>query len=74
MCCLQEVRWRGKGSRMLGMKARRYKLWWSGRERIGSVEIMEKEQLCEMVVEVRMEMTVAVAFEDVLRLIIGHAP
>ena len=31
MCCLQEVRWRGQGARMLGMKVRRYKLWWSGK-------------------------------------------
>ena len=26
-CCLLEVRWRGQGSRMLGMTGRRYKLW-----------------------------------------------
>ena len=31
VCCLQEVRWRGQGARMLVMKGRRYKLWWSGR-------------------------------------------
>ena len=29
VCCLQEVRWRGQGARMLGMKGGRYKLWWS---------------------------------------------
>ena len=28
VCCLQEVRWRGQGDMMLGMKGRRYKLWW----------------------------------------------
>ena len=26
VCCLQEVRWRGQGARILGMKGRRYKL------------------------------------------------
>ena len=26
VCCLQEVRWKGWGVRMLGMKGRRYKL------------------------------------------------
>ena len=31
MCCLQEVRWRGQGTRMQGMKGRRYKLWRSGK-------------------------------------------
>ena len=34
-CCLQEVRLRGHGARMLGMKGRRYKLWCSGRRRWG---------------------------------------
>ena len=29
MCCFQEVKWRG--AIMLGMKERRYKLWWSGK-------------------------------------------
>ena len=29
VCCLQAVRWRGQGARMLGMKGRRYKQWWS---------------------------------------------
>ena len=27
--CLQEVRWRGQGTQVLGVKVRRYKLWWS---------------------------------------------
>ena len=32
VCCLQEMRWRGQGARMLGMKGKRYRLWWCGRE------------------------------------------
>ena len=39
---------------MLGMKGRRYKLWWSGKgDGVGGVEVMVKEELCENVVEVR---------------------
>ena len=54
MCCLQQVRWRGQGARMLGMKRRRYKLWWSGKgDGVGGVGVMVKEELCEKVVEVR---------------------
>ena len=32
MCCMQEVRLRGQGTKTLWMKGRRYKLWWSGKE------------------------------------------
>ena len=54
MGCLQEVRWRGKGARMLVIKGRRYKLWWSGKgDGVGGVGVMVKEELCEKVVEVR---------------------
>ena len=45
MCCLQEVRWRGQGARMLGMK-----LWWSEKgDRVGGVGVIVKEELCELV-------------------------
>ena len=53
VCCLQEMRWRGQGARMLGMEGKRYKLWWSGKG-IGGVGVMVKEELCEKVVDVRM--------------------
>ena len=29
LCCLQEVRWRGCGARLIGFQGRRYNLWWS---------------------------------------------
>ena len=78
MCCLQEVRWRGQAAWMLGMKGRRYKLWWSGRgDGVGGVGVMVKEELCEKVVEARTSdrvMTVVVFEEDVLSLICGYAP
>ena len=48
MCCLLEVRWRGLGARILGMKGRRYKLWCSGKEdRDGGVGDMAKDELRE---------------------------
>ena len=78
MCCLQ-VRWRGQGARMLGMKREKYMLWWSGkRDGVGGVGVMVKEELCEKVVEVRRVsnrvMTVVAIFEgDVLRLICGYS-
>ena len=54
VCCLQEVRWRGQGTRMLVMKGRRYNLWLSGeRNEVGGVGVMVMEELCEEVVEVR---------------------
>ena len=75
---LQEVRWREQGARMLGMNGRIYKLWWSGKgDGVGGVGVLVKEELCEMVVEVRKVsdrvMTFVVIFEDsVLRLICGY--
>ena len=78
VCCLQ-VRCRGQGTRMLGMKGRRYTLWWSGKgDGFSGVGVMVNEELCEKVVEVRRVsdrvITVVVFEEDVVRLICGHAP
>ena len=51
---LQEVGWREQGAGMLGLNGRRYKLWRSGKgDGVGSVGVMVKEELCEMVAEVR---------------------
>ena len=77
VCCLLEVRWRGQGAGMLGMKRRRYKLWLSGNG-VGVAGVMVKEDLCEKVVEVILVsdsvMTLVVFEENVLRLICGYAP
>ena len=37
VCCLQEVRWRGQGAWFMGVKGRRYKLWWSGNSEGGAM-------------------------------------
>ena len=48
MCCLQEVRWNEQGTRMLGIKQIRYKLWWSGKgDGVGGVRVMVYEEQCE---------------------------
>ena len=47
LCCLQVVRWRGQGARILGMKGMRHKLWWFGKgDRVGGVGVMVKDGLC----------------------------
>ena len=52
ICCLQEVRYRGQGTRMFGIK-HKYKFWWSGRrESRNGVGIMVREELVEDVIEV----------------------
>ena len=79
VCCEYEIRWRREGSRMLWMKVRRYKLWWSVKgDGVGGVGVMVKE-LCEKVIEVRrvsdrVKTVVVVLEENVLRLICGYAP
>ena len=38
---------------VLGLKCRRYKLWWSGNsDGMGGVGVLMKEELCEKIVEV----------------------
>ena len=58
MCCLEEVRWSGQGDRFVGIRDRRYQLWWSGsNDGIGVVTILVKEELFEKIVEVRRKVT-----------------
>ena len=53
MCGLQEVRWRGQGAQFMGMKGRRYKLWWfRNNDGAGAAGVLVKEELCDKVVEV----------------------
>ena len=65
---------------MMGVKGRRYKLWWSGNcKGIGGVGVLVKEELCEKVVEVRRKsdrvMAIVLVFEEeVVRVICGYGP
>ena len=80
ICCVQEVRWRGQGARFLGVKGRRYKLWWFGNDdKVGGVGVLVKEELCKNVVEVRRrsDRVMAMSFvfgEEVVRVICAYAP
>ena len=47
ICCIQEVRWRGMGSKLLGSLGRRFKLWWFGnKNKIDGVGLLVREDLC----------------------------
>ena len=69
--CLQEVRWRGCGARLIGLQGRRYKLLCSrNQEGYGWVGVLVKEELYDKVIEVRRindgVMSLAIVFEEVL--------
>ena len=52
-------KWIGQGARFVGVKGRRYKLWWSGNyDGIGGAGILVKEELCKKVVEIERKGTV----------------
>ena len=53
VCCLQEVRWRGQGTRILKMRGRRYNQWWSEKGHGVGGLIVVNEELCEKLVELR---------------------
>ena len=67
--CYFKVRWRGQGSRILGMDGRRLPLG----NGVGGVKVMMREELCERIIEIRrvsdraMAVVVFVFEEDVLR-------
>ena len=74
VCNLQEVRWKNKGTRFLGVFGRRYKLWSRNSSSIGGVEILVKE-LCEKVVDIRRKsgrvMVVVLAFGEQVKRVIS---
>ena len=80
ICCIQEVRWRGMGSKFVGSSGRRFKLWWSGNEdKIGGVGILVREDLCMNVVEINRisdkVMVVVIIFgKKVVRIVCSYAP
>ena len=80
ICCIQEVRWRGMGSKFLGGLGRRFKLWWSGNEdKIGGVVILVREDLCMNVVEInrisdRVMVAVIIFGKKVVRIVCAYVP
>ena len=80
ICCIQEMRWRGMGSKFVGSLDRRFKLWWSGNEdKIGGVGILVREDLCMNVVEInrisdRVMVVVIIFGKKVVRIVCAYAP
>ncbi|ESO06047.1 hypothetical protein HELRODRAFT_160169 [Helobdella robusta] len=79
VAALQEVRWKGEGTRFVGAKGGRYKLWWKGDDGTGGVGVMVREELVEKVLEVRRRsngviVVVMVFGKVIVRVISGYAP
>ena len=78
ICCIQEVTWRGMGSKFLGSLGRRFKLWRSGNEdKIGGVGILFKEDLCMYVVKINRiseKVPVIIFGKKVVRIVCVCAP
>ena len=80
VCCIQEVRWKGRGARFVGTLGQRYNLWWSGNDAgFGEVGILVKEEISGNVVEVRRKSERVVAFvltlgREMMRIICAYRP
>ncbi|ESO04115.1 hypothetical protein HELRODRAFT_173203 [Helobdella robusta] len=79
VAALQEIRWKGEGTRFVGAKGGRYKLWWKGDDGTGGVGVMVREELVEKVLEVRRRsngviVVVMVFGKVIVRVISGYAP
>ncbi|ESN92893.1 hypothetical protein HELRODRAFT_165025 [Helobdella robusta] len=79
VAALQEIRWKGEGTRFVEAKGGRYKLWWKGDDGTGGVGVMVREELVEKVLEVRRRsngviVMVMVFGKVIVRVISGYAP
>ncbi|ESN93950.1 hypothetical protein HELRODRAFT_180359 [Helobdella robusta] len=79
VAALQEIRWKGEGTRFVGAKGGRYKLWWKGDDGTGGVGVMVREELVEKVLEVRRRsngviVVVMVFGKVIVRVKSGYAP
>ncbi|ESO12089.1 hypothetical protein HELRODRAFT_158511 [Helobdella robusta] len=79
VAALQEIRWKGEGTRFVGAKGGRYKLWWKGDDGAGGVGVMVREELVEKVLEVRRKsngviVVVMVFGKVIVRVISEYAP
>ena len=54
VCCIQGVRWKGRGAHFVGTLKRRYKLWWSGNDAgFRRAGILVKKEISGNVVKLR---------------------
>ena len=79
-CILKEVRWRGEGARLFGLKGRRYKLWWcENDDKTKGVGVLVKEELCQNMIKIRRRydrvMAIGLVFgEEVVKIRCAYAP
>lgn len=78
--CVQEIRWKGEGAKMIKANSVKYKLYWKGgREGLGRVGILLSERIVDKVVEVQRHgervIRVNIAFgKRIMNIISAYAP
>ncbi|XP_065318841.1 uncharacterized protein LOC135926838 [Gordionus sp. m RMFG-2023] len=53
VCCIQEIRWKGNGARLIGKISEKYKFWQGSNDGKAGVGVLVAEKLVDKVVEVR---------------------
>jgi len=80
ICCLQETRWKGSGTRMIGRDRVKYKFFWQGGgDGTGGAGVLVAEGLVENVVEVkrrsdRIVQVKVVVGKEVVNVVSAYAP
>ncbi|ESO04386.1 hypothetical protein HELRODRAFT_172768 [Helobdella robusta] len=79
VAALQEIRWKGEGTRFVEAKDGRYKLWWKEDDGTRGVGVMVRKELEEKVLEERRKsngviVVVMVFGKVIVRVISGYAP
>ena len=80
VCCLQEVRWKGSGTRLIGLNNVLYKLFWQGRkDSLAGVGVLIAEKWIDSVVDVnrvneRMMIVKLVIGKQIVNVISAYAP
>jgi hypothetical protein len=80
VCCIQEARWKGMGTRLIGRHDAKYKIYWKGgKESTAGVAILVAEWLVNKVVQVtrvseRMMMVKMVIGKSLVSVVSAYAP
>ena len=76
----KETRQRGQGTKFVGIKGKRHKLWWfRNSNAIGDVAILVKEELSEKIVEIKRKISRVIAWtlvfeEEVIKSHMQYSP
>ena len=80
VCCVQETRWKGEGTRILGTKTGgKYKLFWKGCSGVSGVGVIVSEEFIDKVVEItrvseRLMMVTLIVGKCLLNVVAAYAP